>query len=348
VTPRERVLLAIAHRKTDRAPADYAAIQEVTDRLMAHLGVADQEELLQALGVDLRRIDMDYGQPWGARDADGYQRDMWGARHREVDGDTSRPYYIPPFDEHSTVDDVHANAWPDPAAVDVSAARARCEKYYGTYATFGAPWSPFFHEVGWIVGQQDFYEWLGTKPDVMAAIIDHVVDYEVAVSRRYFEACRGVLDIAFFGNDFGTQRSLFISPAMWHRFFRGPLKRFYDAAHDFGCKVMQHSCGAVRDIIPPLIEDGVDILDPIQIRADGMAFDGLVDDFGGRLTLHGAVDTQHTLPFGSEADVRAQVRSYLDRTREGGGYILCSSQHLIEDIPTANILGMYDENLKAA
>jgi len=153
-----------------------------------------------------------------------------------------------------------------------------------------------------------------------------------------------MIDIAYFGNDFGTQRGLFISPPMWQTFIREPLKRFFDVSHDCGCKVMKHSCGALRDIIPWLIEDGVDILDPIQVAAAGMDLAGLVQDFGADLCLHGGVDTQRTLPFGSTDDVRAEVRSYLDLTREHGGYILCGSQEFIEDIPLDNILGMYDEN----
>ena len=73
---------------------------------------------------------------------------------------------------------------------------------------------------------------------------------------------------------------------------------------------------------------------------------GLVRDFGGELTFHGGVDTQRTLPFGSTQDVRDEVRSYINITREQGGYILCGSQSFIEDIPLDNILAMYDENVK--
>ncbi|MBT3291952.1 MAG: hypothetical protein HN380_31710, partial [Victivallales bacterium] len=174
----------------------------------------------------------------------------------------------------------------------------------------------------------------------------HMVDYETAVTRLFLEAADGMIDIAYFGNDFGTQRGLFISPQMWHTFIRGPLKRFFDVSHDCGCKVMKHSCGALRDIIPWLIEDGVDILDPIQVAAAGMDLAGLVQDYGADLCLHGGVDTQRTLPFGSTDDVRAEVRSYLDATRETGGYILAGSQEFIEDIPLDNILAMYDENQK--
>lgn len=347
MTSRERVLEAIRHKPTDRAPADYGAHPAVTDALIRKLGVADTEGLLRALGVDMRRIGFDYGQPNTGPDTDGYVRTMWGARHRKTDPGDGQPNWIAPFNDDTTVDEVHAHTWPDAKKLDYSKLRDQCCKYHPEYATFGAPWSPFFHEVGWLIGQENFMVWMHTKPEVVRAIIDHVVAYEVDATRRFFQAVDGMLDIAYFGNDFGTQRGLFISPQMWHDFIRAPLKRYFDASHDFGCKVMKHSCGAVRDIIPFLIEDGVDILDPIQVAAAGMDLAGLVRDFGHALSFHGGVDTQRTLPFGSPADVRAEVRSYHDLTRDRGGYILSGSQEFIEDIPLDNILAMYDENQKS-
>lgn len=345
MTSRERVLLAVQHQRTDRVPADYAAHQVVSDRLIERLGVADEEELLQALHVDMRRIPFDYSQPETGPDADGYVRNMWGTKRRQIPpGGDGTPEVISPFDEESTVDDVYAHAWPDPDKLDYSGVRSHCERYHSEYATFGSPWSPFFHEVGWLIGQENFLVWMTTKPEVVEAIIECMVDYEVEVTRRFLEAADGMIDITYFGNDFGTQRCLFISPEMWQRFIRKPLKRFFDVSHEYGCRVMKHSCGAIRDIIPWLIEDGVDILDPIQVSAAGMDLHGLVRDFGDRLAFHGGVDTQRTLPFGSVGDVRREVRSYLDVTRERGGYILTGSQHFIEDIPLENILAMYDEN----
>jgi len=346
--PRERVLEAIAHRRTDRAPANFHAWPSVAEALIERLGLADREELLQALNVDMRRVTINYGQPSDEPDADGYVRDMWGLRVLEGSSQRVASDVIYPFDESTTVDDVHAHDWPDPAAVDCSGVRAACEAHVGRHATYGAPWSPFFHEVGWLIGQENLFLWMMTKPDVVQAIIDHVVDYEVAATRRFLEAADGMIDIAFFGNDFGTQRALVMSPEMWAQFFRGPLKRFFDVSHDYGCRVMKHSCGAVRDIIPMWIDDGVDVLDPVQVAASGMDLPGLVADFGDRLTFHGGVDTQSTLPFGTLEKVRREVRSYLDLTRERGGYILCGSQDYIDDIPLESILAIYEENAQTA
>jgi uroporphyrinogen decarboxylase len=343
MTSRERVLAALAHKPTDRMPADFGAQTSVTEALVKQTGVADTEELLVSLGVDMRAVWFDYSQPDTGPDADGYCRTMWGGRRRSKDAPV-----LSPFTEDSTVDDVHAHAWPDPDRLDYSKARAQCAKHHDRYITYGSTWSPFFHEIGWLIGQEPFLEWMHTKPEVVHAILTHMVDYEIETTRRFFESTRGVLDIAYFGNDFGTQRGCFISPKLWQTFIRPPLKRYFDLAHDFGCLVMQHSCGSIRDLIPALIEDGVDILDPIQTAATGMDLAGLVRDFGERLVFHGGMDTQTLMPFGSADDVRAQVRAYRDLTRARGGYILCGSQAFIADIPLDNILAMYDENRKTA
>jgi uroporphyrinogen decarboxylase len=342
MTSKERVLLAVAHKETDRAAADYGAHQEVTDRLMTHLGLHSREELLQYLGVDLRGVGFSYDQP-NRRDGEGERMTVWGVRYQP--GEEATPaQYIEPFHEDTTPDDVYAHPWPSPEALDYSGIPAQFSGYADDYAFVGGTWSPFFHEVGWLIGQERFFIWMSTKPEVIDAIIDNMVSYEVEVTRRFLEGCADKLDVVSVGNDFGSQRALVISPQMWLRFMRRPLKRFFDLAHDFGCKTLLHSCGSVRDIIPYLIEDGLDVLDPIQVRAAGMDLPGLVRDFGNRLCFHGGVDTQCTLPFGSPEEVRQQVRSYRELTRKGGGYIMTGSQELIEDIPTENILAMYEEN----
>ncbi len=341
MTERERVLAAIEHRPVDRAPVDYLAKGNVTPRLMERLGVHSEEELLQALEVDMRRISHAKLCPPPTLEEDGFVRSRFGVRTKQNTSNIAMET-IYPFQDGATLDDIHAHNWPDPAALDYSGIRKMCAQFHGRHATYGSPWCPFFHEVGWMIGEENLLAWMLVQPQLVHALVDHVVAYYLEVTRLYLDACGGMLDIAYFGNDYGTQASLLMSPAQWQEFFRGPQKAFFDLAHDYGCRVMFHSCGSIHALIPSLIADGVDILDPVQARASGMYLPDLVAEFGGQLAFHGGVDVQQTLPFGTPEEVRAECRAYTSLGREQGGYILMACQNLTDDVPTENLLALYD------
>ena len=120
------------------------------------------------------------------------------------------------------------------------------------------------------------------------------------------------------------------------------MKRMIDLAHQAGAYVMHHSDGAVRAVLPDMVEAGIDILDPIQWRCKGMEREGLKRDFGDRIVFHGAMDNQYTLAFGSEEEVRQEVRDNIEKLgRES--YILAPC-HMVQPVsPVENIIAMYDE-----
>ena len=105
---------------------------------------------------------------------------------------------------------------------------------------------------------------------------------------------------------------------------------------------MFHSCGSIVPFIERLIAIGVDVLDPIQVRADNMDPQMLKDRFGKRLCFHGSIDTQHLLPRGSPDDVAAGVKRMCGILGRGGGFILAPSHVFQTDVPTANILALYE------
>jgi uroporphyrinogen decarboxylase len=124
------------------------------------------------------------------------------------------------------------------------------------------------------------------------------------------------------------------------------LRRRWRAAREYldqvnpSCQMMFHSCGGIRPFIGDLIGIGLQVLDPVQPRATGMDSAELKREFGDRLTFHGGVDEQHVLPFGSEADVVAEVKRCLRDFAPGGGYILAPSHYVQADTPPANIVAM--------
>jgi uroporphyrinogen decarboxylase len=108
-------------------------------------------------------------------------------------------------------------------------------------------------------------------------------------------------------------------------------------------RLMFHSCGSIVSILPDLIETGVQIINPVQVTAAGMDPAFLKREFGRDLVFWGGTDSQKTLPFGSEAEVRAMVRGLVDTFGPGGGFVFSSCHNIQPDVPLANMLAMFDE-----
>ena len=337
--PKERVLRAIRRQEIDRAPLDIDVVGDVAERLQNHLGLSTWEEVRRFLKSDMRPVHIgDYTGP--ERFApDGAPADFWGAAYGGTYAD-SLGYR--PLQEADSVDDVYNHTWPDPADFDYSTVESQCEEF-GEYATRGSSWAPIFCLACGLCGMETMLYNMAARPEIAKAVLDRATDVYLGMNQRMFEAANGKLDICYMGDDFGSQHGLLMSPAAFRAMIKPNLKRLYSHAKEWGLVTMHHSCGSVVDIIPDLIEIGVDVLDPIQIRANGMDPATLKRRFGDRLAFHGAIDTQQTLPFGSVEDVRAQVREMISILGDGGGYIVCGSQSLISDIPTENILAMCDE-----
>jgi uroporphyrinogen decarboxylase len=133
-----------------------------------------------------------------------------------------------------------------------------------------------------------------------------------------------------------------LSHSMFERFIRPYLQRMYDVGKRHGKLVMHQSCGSVAGLIPTFMEMGLDILEPIQVGAAGMDSAALARAYGGRLCFHGSIDTQHTLPFGAPEDARREVRRRVETFWPYGGFTISPSQHMLPEIPTENIVAMYE------
>ena len=133
-----------------------------------------------------------------------------------------------------------------------------------------------------------------------------------------------------------------ISPAQIHEFLIPRMKRMIDLAHEAGVYVFHHSDGAVRPIIPDMIEAGIDVLNPVQWICKGMEREGLKRDFGDRLIFHGAVDNQRTLAFGSVDDVRREVLDNIRILGYDGRYIIAPCHNIQAVSPPENVVAMYE------
>ncbi len=335
MTSRERVLRAIEHRETDRVPRDFDAVPEKIGPLLAELRLSEAQ-LREKFRCDMTRVWMRYNPPY----TDG--RNIWGLMLAATD--LTQTIAEHPLAHAQDLDDIRNYAWPDPSWADI--ARAKAEALEGRRAGRAvacSSWGSIFGEAYRLMGMDNFFMAMAASEEVVDALVARLTDFFLEVDRRVFAECEGLVDMAFHGNDFGTQRGLLFSRAMFQRFFAPHLARLAAQAHAHGLRAMFHSCGAVREILPDLIDCGYDVLDPVQVTADGMVPRELKRDFGAAITFHGGISAQKVLPLGSADDVRAHVRDTVEAMRPDGGYIFCPDQAVTEDTPTANILAMYDE-----
>jgi uroporphyrinogen decarboxylase len=352
---RQRVTLALDHQQPDRVPIDYWATDAVNARLLNHFGFSTQEELLTHFDVDFRYIEgPKYIGPDPEVREDGCVEDHWGVpRVRvEVESGSETAVYKEvidfPLREAESVDEIQGySKWPDPdwfdydsVADQVAQARAagKVVVFMGDRMNRCAQLKPAMY----VRGIDQILLDLALAPEIAETIFQKIAAFYLEYTRRTLEAAGGGIDILMMGDDFGTQKGLFMSPDMWRRFLRPGFKAFIDLAKGYGCKVGHHSCGSVKPIIPDLIECGLDILNPVQPDVVDMDRKQLKQQFGDRLCFHGSISIQKTLPFGTPDDVRNEVRERVETLGPEGGFVFCTAHNIQADTPTENIVALFD------
>lgn len=244
------------------------------------------------------------------------------------------------FADCDDVAEVHRFDWPDPAAIDFTDTIASMRRaQQGGRAVLGGPWSYITTIVSEFFGIEDFLVKLYTDPEVMHAVIGHVVDFYLELNDRFFREAGDAIDVFFFASDMGTQQDLLFSPEQFDQFFREPFARLIDLAKGYGYPVLMHSCGAVAKLIPRLLDIGIDGLHPLQANAQGMEADTLGPEYRDRLVFVGGVDTQELLPSAGPARVRDEVHRLIDLF--GGGFVASPSHEgVLPNVPLENLVAI--------
>lgn len=343
---RERIMAAINHQPTDKIPADYKGEPEVDEAMIEHLQVNDLDELLNKLEIDVRRIDPIYVGPAPKDLGDGVMEDYWGIRSKRMV--TSHGTYSMNIEtaiwDAETTEELDKHNWPTCDIFDYSGMKALCEKYPEHAILFEG--SDLFTRPCILRGMENMMMDMVMRPEMAHYIMEKFTSFYCEDLTRALEATNSGFQFYCEWSDFGTQESLLMSVPMWREFIKPYLSRLINVAHTGGVKFMLHSCGAIRDLIPDLIEIGVDVLDPIQVMAKGMDPAGLKKDFGDKITFHGGICTQSTLPFGTPEQVTEEVKDRIATLGVGGGYILGPSHNIQPDTSVENIVAMYNPALR--
>jgi len=314
-----------------------------------------EEELLRHLDVDLRYIDgPTYIGPEPQVHADGSVEDHWGVPRVRVQvgsGERTGAYQevidFPLLDATSVEEVRDYPKWPsadwfdyEPVRDQVAKARAtgKVVVFMGDRMNRCAQLKPAMY----VRGIEQILLDLALNPEIAEYIFQRIAGFYLEYARRTFEAAEGGIDIFMTGDDFGTQKGLFMSPEMWRRFLRPGFKAFVDLGKRYGCRVAHHSCGSVKPIIDDLIACGLDILNPLQPEARDMDGADLKKRFGASLSFHGSISIQRTLPFGTPEDVRNEVRDRFEALGPGGGFIFCTAHNIQADTPVENIEALFE------
>jgi uroporphyrinogen decarboxylase len=262
--------------------------------------------------------------------------DIW--RHKKSLGDAG------PLADCESLLEVEAYDWPRLEYLDFSECLATLQSVREEYRASGF-WIPFFHDVMDLFGMEQFMTKMLTNPEIVHAVIDKVCGFYCEANERFFREAGELVDGFFFGNDFGTQRDVLLSPEQLDEFILPWFTRFTEQAHRFGYQVILHSCGSIYRVIDRLINAGVDCLHPLQAMAHDMGAERLAASFGGRISFLGGIDTQYLLVEGPPSRIKEEVRRIKAVL---GPHLIVSPSHeaLLPNVPPEHVVAMAEAALE--
>lgn len=367
MTHRERVLAAISHRAPDMVPLDLGGtrnssiVVEGYERLKTRFGVRDDsllfdrmqrcvevdEHILRALDIDTRAVPGGLPSQLPPQPADHNRYgDSWGVERVQPSGSYYYDQERFPLTGEITVSDIAGYPWPDPEDAGLTRGvkeRLRWIRQNTDCAAVLTIPAPFVHTSQYLRGFEDWFIDFATGRTRLAALFDAVLEINLRVAERLLREAGDDADVVVCGDDLGGQNGLLVSDEDYRKLIKPRHAAYFRQVHELsGAKLLFHCCGSVISILDDLVEIGVDVLNPVQVTARGMAPGELKRKYRGSLAFWGAMDTQHVLPAGTVEDVRRMVEQRIEELGEGGGYVLAACHNLQPDVPLENILAMFE------
>lgn len=339
LTPKERWEAVVKGEMPDKVPTDWRGTGEMRQKVLDYFGFKSFNQVIERFHIDAPvGVGPKYVGPELPEDTD-----IHGVKYRWVDYGTGRYHedIEHPLALYNSVEEIEANyTWPSIDWYDFSHIPEQVKGVEDRPIQGGG--SEPFLTYKKLRGQEQAFMDLVLYPDIVHYCLDKLFDFCYENTQRIYEAIPGRVFASYIAEDLGSQTSLLMSREHLQAFLFPRMKRMMDLAHSAGVHVFHHDDGAIRPIIPDLIEMGMDVLDPVQWRCPGMETDGLKRDFGNNIAFHGAVDNQQTLPFGSAEDVKKEVEEHIRVLGKGGGLILAPCHNIQPLTPAENVIAMYD------
>lgn len=373
MTSRERVLISLQHKEPDCVPFDFNSTGatgislKAYKNLLNHLVLKSKvsildfpaqrasvdEILLQRLKVDTKGIYPNAPIQWKVsvkEDGDyDYYEDGWGIIRRKPK--TGGLYYDiigHPLSNISTPN-IERYSWPDPTnSIIFQGVKEKTTRLYtetDKFLVLGRTFANGIFTMGaWLEGFEKWFCDLISEPKRVSKIMDKVLELKIKYWERILAEVGNYINAIVEYDDLGTQQGLLISPQLYRKYVKPRQKELFRFIKKRSpAYIFFHTDGSVYDIIPDLIEIGVDILNPIQIGTAKMDANALKAEFGNYLTFWGGgIDTQKTLPCGTPKQVKDEVKRRIKDLSPGGGFVFASVHSIQADVPPENIMAMWE------
>ena len=347
---RDRVQMALNHEVPDRCPMQVSFTPEFADRLRADMALKGQTvhnphgggntyELERSLDEDMLLTSVGWANSYYMED--GAYVDEWGVGwdSQEYETPFGKGHYTEIVDNPLADDDaIQSYKAPDPNRPELyTEAENVIREFKDEYWIVGVTVTTIFETAWALRGYEQILMDFMLKPDLVDEILEIPYQYHLTAAKKLVEM--GV-DMIWTGDDVGSQNAMLISPKTWRKFLKPRMANFISElkAINPDVKVAYHCDGKIFQIIPDLIEMGLDVLNPIQPASMDPAQVG--KEFGDKLCFWGSIDEQYTLPMGTPAEVEAEVVKRLKTIGKNGGLILGPTHHVQLDTPLDNFWAM--------
>ncbi len=342
-TPRELALAALSHTVPDRIPA---YVRKVHDwpRHAASLGVTTLPELMDRLGNTIVSFAPGYLAAEPPVAAEAFMPGMpsiWG-----IPGDVEPYSYsdaLPrPLAQAATTTDVDAYPWPsaDASAWDFAGMR-RLLISDQVHARLSPSWNPVFSQVCGLFGMEQAMVNLRWNRVVIEAALARLDDFYTTFYGHMLVACGDQLELFGLGDDFAANRALLIRPDDWRTLLFPLYAKWLGMAKARGLHTLMHSCGRIVDVLPDLIDSGLDAWQTVQTHLPDQDPQSLKSRFGSHLTFVGAIDTTNILGLADPEQVRQHTEEQIRLLGQFGGYICGPDHTILEEVPTENVVALY-------
>ena len=371
---RQRVLKALNHQIPDRVPIDLGGFQTGIHKgayieLLDYLGIDDEltimdpvqqlakpcEELLERFHVDIRYV--------CAHGPDSFKGGIeQNTRHGRLWHDLKDEFGVVwsmPDDQQLYMDisnhpladaiikDIADYPFPDGGdptrftGVREKALELRNETPYAISTGIGG----VVYEICWYMrGLERWFTDMIENPEFCEALLDKMLKFWLDYFDGFFAEVGDLVDVVMIGDDLAGQSGPLFSPDFYRKVVKPRQKRLVQHIKSLTkAKIWYHTCGACYKYIPELIDNGIDILNPVQIGLPNMEPEKLKEKFGKQLVFWGgAIDTQHVLPFAGPEEIRNHVRANLEVFKPGGGYVFNNVHNIQVGVPPENIVALFD------